>query len=375
MTYLQWRQDMGFRVGTTRTSPRPEAARPVSGVAMRAMQERADAAWVLSTHESEAEARVDEALVSLQLRVADAPVLRAQDGSAGGVVANQHLLDRVFASRGHGGARPAAPPRRRPRVREPHHVPRTWEGRRRNVTVTLCGDRRGSHADARRRGRRPGSRGCARRSRASASPCGPRGRAATAWRYESCFKDYGAAMRIVERIAEVVPIHVRRVARLGAARSGAGNSLPFAEAQARSPGHGHVRRGRRLRRRRVRRVAPGRSPRPRPRRRGDATTSSPAGSSPITRSTASAEPTSRTSSTSRTTTSTRTVIKLEQNYRSTQMILCAANAVIANNRGQKVKHLWTDLGEGDRSRSASSATSTPRPASSRPRSSGSSTRA
>ena len=57
MTYLQWRQDMGFRVGTTRTSPRPEAARPVSGVAMRAMQERADAAWVLSTHESEAEAR------------------------------------------------------------------------------------------------------------------------------------------------------------------------------------------------------------------------------------------------------------------------------------------------------------------------------
>src|SRR5215210_7547071 len=41
------------------------------------------------------------------------------------------------------------------------------------------------------------------------------------------------------------------------------------------------------------------------------------------------------------------VIKLEQNYRSTQMILSAANAVIANNRGQKVKHLWTDVGEGD----------------------------
>ena len=42
-----------------------------------------------------------------------------------------------------------------------------------------------------------------------------------------------------------------------------------------------------------------------------------------------------------------TVIKLEQNYRSTQTILSAANALIANNRGQKVKHLWTDLGEGD----------------------------
>jgi DNA helicase II / ATP-dependent DNA helicase PcrA len=42
------------------------------------------------------------------------------------------------------------------------------------------------------------------------------------------------------------------------------------------------------------------------------------------------------------------VIKLEQNYRSTQTILSAANAVVANNRGQISKSLWTELGEGDR---------------------------
>ncbi len=41
------------------------------------------------------------------------------------------------------------------------------------------------------------------------------------------------------------------------------------------------------------------------------------------------------------------VVKLEQNYRSTQTILDAANAVIRNNRGQKLKSLWTELGEGD----------------------------
>ena len=41
------------------------------------------------------------------------------------------------------------------------------------------------------------------------------------------------------------------------------------------------------------------------------------------------------------------VVKLEQNYRSTQTILDAANALIANNRGQMPKHLWTDLGDGD----------------------------
>ena len=42
------------------------------------------------------------------------------------------------------------------------------------------------------------------------------------------------------------------------------------------------------------------------------------------------------------------VVKLEQNYRSTQTILSAANAVMSNNRGQMHKELWTDVGQGDR---------------------------
>ena len=43
-----------------------------------------------------------------------------------------------------------------------------------------------------------------------------------------------------------------------------------------------------------------------------------------------------------------TVIKLEQNYRSTGNILDAANEVIKNNMGRKAKKLWTDKEDGDK---------------------------
>ena len=40
-------------------------------------------------------------------------------------------------------------------------------------------------------------------------------------------------------------------------------------------------------------------------------------------------------------------VVLDQNYRSTQNVLTAANAVISRNKGRRDKQLWSDLGEGD----------------------------
>ena len=41
------------------------------------------------------------------------------------------------------------------------------------------------------------------------------------------------------------------------------------------------------------------------------------------------------------------VVLLEQNYRSTQTILSAANALISHNTGRRDKRLWTDAGDGE----------------------------
>ena len=56
--------------------------------------------------------------------------------------------------------------------------------------------------------------------------------------------------------------------------------------------------------------------------------------------------TSATSSTSSATSPNATVVKLEQNYRSTQLILDAAHAVVSRNTARKDKKLWTENAGG-----------------------------
>ena len=77
------------------------------------------------------------------------------------------------------------------------------------------------------------------------------------------------------------------------------------------------------------------------------TTSSPTGSSPTTRSTASAAPTCATSSTSRRTSPTRGWSSSSRTTARPRRSCRAANAVIANNRGGIAKRLWSELGQGE----------------------------
>ena len=174
-------------------------------------------------------------------------------------------------------------------------------------------------------------------------------------------------------LADVI---VRYVARLGAERDGPGQLAAVHAGVLGAAGHGHVRRGRRLRRRRERRARRARPARLRPQRRAHPQLHRQRHRHAQLDLRRSAAPTSATSSTSRTTSPTPQVVKLEQNYRSTQTILDAANAVIAQQpRADAQDAVDRPRRRATRSSSASSTTSTPRRGSSSARSSGSSTRA
>jgi DNA helicase-2/ATP-dependent DNA helicase PcrA len=343
MTYLMRKREVGCLVGVTRTYT-DAVAKPVSGLQQRCLGEHADAAWVISTHPTEAEARAAESILSLRYGVPMVPFVARRGGANAGLVADQALIDRVFGSLDSDGGGLRLIHDEGLWAETPHYLPQSYEGRRRNVVVTLCGDRRGrtpmhtvaiGGRDEEVR-RKLESIGLSVRSAKSHS---------ASWRYESCFKDYETALEVVDRIGSVIDVVVRQVARLGTPRSGARHALPLIHASAVRPGmamfaddgydvvesverveldrpvydlnvegtHNFIASGLithnsiySFRGADIKNILDFEDD------YGDAH-----------------------------------VVKLEQNYRSTQTILDAANAVISNNRGRKSKRLWTDLGKGD----------------------------
>ena len=260
-----------------------------------------------------------------------------------GLVGNQALIDRVFAESdsNEGGLRLIHDAGLH--VEHPHRLPGSFEGRRRIVTITMCGDRRTRSTQHRV--------SVAGRDQAVATRLRDRGinvRPAKngGWLVDTAFPRFDDAVRLADQIAECTPVAYRYVARLAKRVPGQGTSLPFMPASSVRPGmvmvdedgdydlvtgveaveldapvhdidvertHNFIANGivthnsiYSFRSADIRNILDFQDAFP------DATT-----------------------------------IKLEQNYRSTQTILDAANAVIAHNRSQMHKTLWTEMGDGD----------------------------
>jgi DNA helicase-2/ATP-dependent DNA helicase PcrA len=343
MTYLMCRADKGFRVGVTRTYLGRDG--PRSGLATRAMQEHADAGWILRIHESDAEARASEAELSLRHGIPTLPFVARPNGAVRGLVGDQTLIDRVFERVDSDAGGFALLEAEGLDVEAPHHVPRSHEGRRRNVTITLCGDRRGRtpmHTIA-VGGRDPEARRALESLGLSVRPAKA---GSSSWRYETVCKSFDQLMDVVWRIQSVLPVYVHCVARLGRGGRGESNTLPFLPAGSVLPGmHVFLSDGSYDVVASVERVEIDRPLYDLDVEHthnfvadGIVTHNSIYGfrGADIQNILAFEDdwPDAH-------------VVKLEQNYRSTQTILSAANAVVAHNRGRKSKALWTDVGEGD----------------------------
>ena len=98
MTYLMWKEGVGFRVGTSRTYTN-RRAQSLPGPAMRMTQEHADSTWVVGVHPTEADARVHELLLSLDYRLPTVPFVARpslRSDTSRGLVGDQERLDDLF---------------------------------------------------------------------------------------------------------------------------------------------------------------------------------------------------------------------------------------------------------------------------------------
>jgi DNA helicase-2/ATP-dependent DNA helicase PcrA len=353
MTYVMLKHDVGFRVGTSRTYTAGQD-KPVVGVRYRMRTEGADAAWVVSAHASDAEARVAEHILAARYGLPTLPFNARPSGSrrVDSVVGSQELIDRVFASLDTNAAGGTLLADEGLNLRFPHFTPtahtsgrRGSQRRRRRMVLTLCGDRRGASPM-----HRISMFGYDQQGREALQQLGlsvrPARRGSAGWRYETASTDMRSLLSTAERVRGVLDFQLQLNARLVRNPDGVANSLPFTSASSLRPGmvmvgadgdfdvienvervvieatvydldidgvHNFIANGLvthnsiySFRGAEVRNILDFQQDFPDAR-----------------------------------------VVKLEQNYRSTETILRAANAVIANNRGGIAKRLWSELGQGE----------------------------
>ena len=349
VTYLMWKRDVGFRVGITRTYSR--GATPKLGIAQRCLAEHADAIWAVSVHESEAEARWHEAVLAARWGLPTVPFVARRRAGTGPFLGDQAMLDRLFAELDTDKCGLALLEACGLSIDHPHFSASafsTVDGvHRRRLSVVLCGDRRGT-----RTLHRIALFGSDAEGRRTLEELGfsvrPARKGSPGWRVETASSDMAKIDAAVQTITSALDVSVRCVARIAAntGETALTNTVPFMPAGSVRPGmvmvdadgafdivesvdrvdihddvfdldvdgthnfvangivtHNSVYRFRGADHRNLMRFEE----------------EFPEAS----------------------------IIVLDQNYRSTQTILDAANAVIANNAARRPKHLWTEQAGGE----------------------------
>jgi DNA helicase-2/ATP-dependent DNA helicase PcrA len=198
--YLMYKEGVGYRLGTSQVYT-PGQAKPVVGYELRALQERADALWIVRTHTSENDARIDEELTSLKFGLPTCPFVPRKGASVNGFVHDAAHLKRTFASLDTVSAAERLLEEEGLDVDRPHHRPQGRNFNRRNIVITLCGDTRGGTPM-----HRISVAGVSASDRATLGAMGLSVRKVPSheggWRYETVRADFGELMSIARAIRE-----------------------------------------------------------------------------------------------------------------------------------------------------------------------------
>ncbi len=338
--YLMYKEGMGYRLGTSQVYTRGQS-QAVIGFRQRALQEHADALWLLHTYASENEARLDETLTSLRYGLPTLPFVPRKGKASNGLVHDAEAIARVYDSLETSEAAERLLEEVGLDPDRPHHIPQVRNSNRRNIVITLCGDRRGATPM-----HRISIAGVNDRDRAELQALGLKVRPVKAdsqsWRFETARRDFGEIMQIARRIRQrlddaryVLQGHIMD------------RSLPFITAAAIRPGmvmvtaDGNFSVVDRIEQEQARATVHDLNI--------DGTHNFIA-SGVVTHNSiyswrgALVENMQRFE---RDFADTQ-MLRLEQNYRSTGTILKAANELIGNNSGRLGKRLWTDGDDGER---------------------------
>ena len=234
--YLMGRKGYGYRLGTTQVRTRGQE-KPIVGFRQRAAQEGADALWILAVHRSENDAREDECITSLRYQIPTLPFVPRRGGSSNGLVHDPDRPRAVFAAFDTEAAALRLLHDRGLSSGHPHHHPRSRNSSRRNIVLTLCGDRRGATPTHQIAVGGNDAAGAATISGLGLSvrPAHPGSRS---WRYQTAGKDMASLLRSAAVLRDALNGTLVMRARLGSPnpRLRESNSLPFLPAHSVHPG-------------------------------------------------------------------------------------------------------------------------------------------
>jgi DNA helicase II / ATP-dependent DNA helicase PcrA len=198
--YLMHKQGVGYRLGTSQVYTQGQA-RPMVGFKQRSLQEHADALWIVRTHATENEARIDEVVTSLRFGLPTCPFVPRKGKARNGFVHDAAHLERIFSSLDTLESAERLLEEVGLDIDRPHHHPQSRNSNRRNIVITLCGDRRGGTPM-----HRISVVGVSLKDRAVLEAMGLKVRAAKArslsWRFETVRADFGELMSIARAIRE-----------------------------------------------------------------------------------------------------------------------------------------------------------------------------